>query len=140
LVLLSQTQLTTHKRPTLPKIYDDEFLESSTTNKDEEDEMAKIGLDSNDATTTQALFGTAPPGQETLYDFYKQQISALVQSQAAMADSAFESKPVIVGLSLALPSTQQDMQDDDGDFAEVADSERHRFEAILNLVRQASVW
>lgn len=128
----------THKRPTLPKVYDDEFLESSI---EEAEGPAKIGLDSNDATTSQALFGTTPPGQETLYDFYRQQISALVQSQAAMADSAFESKPVIVGLSLALPSAQQQGSgDDDGDFAEVADSERHRFEAILNLVRQASVW
>jgi hypothetical protein len=120
-------------------MYDDDFLNDAQ--EDSQAAATKIGSDSNDATSSQQLFGTTPTGQETLYDFYKQQISALIQSEVAQGeDTAFESKPVLVGLSLALPSAQKDIDEDQGDFAEVADSERSRFEAILNLVRQARTW
>lgn len=95
-------------------------------------------LDNTDQlTTSQTLFGTVPAGHETLYDFYKQQISSLVQEDIGANDD-LGSKSVIVGLSLNLPSMTQDGDEDD--YAEVAEGEKERYEAIMDLIRQARTW
>lgn len=143
---MSQIQVTTHKRATLPMMHGDDFLnddiEAVELQRQRQQEAAS-GSENRDATTSQALFGIAPIGQETLYDFYKQQISALVQDDIGKSDESglLETIPVIVGLSLALSSSSIEVvEEEQSDFAELADTERQRFQAILGLVRQARVW
>ena len=133
--------MSTHKRPTFPPILDD----------DDYDDDAGPGSNAppppTHSVSMQALFGSVPTGQETLYDLYKEQIAALILAQmqasaGAATESGLETKPIIVGLSLALERrTAQGSDDDDGDdVAEVADGERKRFQAILALVTEARTW
>lgn len=127
-------------------MHDDDFLNDDVEavelqRQRQRDQIS--GSESRDATTSQTLFGTTPIGQETLYDFYKQQITALIQDDIAKSDESglVETVPVIVGLSLALASSSKiDSEEELDDFAELADTERHRFQAVLDLVRQARVW
>jgi len=124
--------------------------------KRKREELAVNNNDSNGnnhVISHQTLFGSVPIGQETLYNFYKQQISALILKQiqdetggAAAMESGLESKPVIVGLSLVLPDKkrtggdQEDDDDEEGDFAALADAERVRYRGILDLISQARTW
>lgn len=144
--------MNTHKRPTLPTMMDDDDLldddfdagnaPSKYRQRNSNGVKAQVeeSIDTNDTTTSQTLFGTVPAGHETLYDFYKQQITSLIQEDlsGSRGNDGLGSIPVIVGLSLALPSSA--IENDEDDFAEVAEGEKSRFEAILDLVRQARTW
>ncbi|UZJ53822.1 hypothetical protein CBS101457_003142 [Exobasidium rhododendri] len=149
------TQMTTQKRPAFPSLQEDddddfpEDMDAYREQKRKRKEEADSNRNGNDdyVVSLQSLFGSVPIGQETLYDFYKQQIAALILKQvqeqdgsAAAIESGLGSKPIIVGLSLVLPSSNSMEDDEEGDFAALADTERTRFQAVLELVSQARTW
>jgi hypothetical protein len=139
--------VTLHKRPAFSFLQDDDFDEEvqeqlSTRDQQQQQGQGKTLEDSNMVATFQTLFG-----------FYKSQISSLIHNEmerggsggAAAMESGLQGKPIIIGLSLSLPRQQNNdaeerQEEEEGDFAALADTERERFQAVLGLISQARTW